>query len=211
VLHQQAVLRERQRIMADMHDGLGSGLIGLLSQVHSRSADIAQIEQRLNDMLTDLSAIVDSLQPMEGDLGVVLGNIRYRMSKAIKASGVKLVWQVEPLPALEDLAPDKVLSIQRIVLEALTNVLRHAAASSVTVSARYIADHEVINIAIADDGVGFSFETAEHGHGLRNMYSRAQRIGVQIDIDSSPGRGTRVTLKFPVSLSTMLLGAPNSD
>jgi len=207
-LHEQAVLRERQRIMADMHDGLGSGLIGLLSQVHGRSADLGQIEQRLNDMLTDLRAIVDSLQPVEGDLGVVLGNIRYRMSQAIEASGVKFVWQVQPLPALENLAPDKVLSIQRIVLEALSNALRHAAAKSVTVSANYIAARDAIVIVIADDGVGFGSETAERGHGLRNMRSRAQRIGAGIDVDSSPGRGTRVTLELsagqgaPLALAT---------
>lgn len=207
VLHQQAVLRERQRIMADMHDGLGSGLIGLLSQVHGRSADPAQIEQRLNDMLTDLRAIVDSLQPVEGDLGVVLGNIRYRMSKAIEASGVKFVWQVEPLPTLEDLAPDKVLSIQRIVLEALSNALRHAAASSVTISASLARERNAIVIVIADDGIGFDSKTAERGHGLRNMRSRAQRIGVRIDIDSSPGRGTRVILELSAGQGAPLVFA----
>ena len=196
VLHQQSVLRERQRIMADMHDGLGSGLIGLLSQVHGRSTDLPQIEQRLNDMLIELRAIVDSLQPVEGDLGVVLGNIRYRMSNAIEASGVKFVWRVEALPTLEDLTPDKVLSMQRIVLEALSNALRHAAASSVTVSAKYVAERAVIVIVIADDGVGFAQEMVARGHGLRNMRSRAQKIGVQIDIESSPGRGTRLTLEL---------------
>lgn len=196
VLHEQALLRERQRIMADMHDGLGSGLIGLLSQVHGRSADLPQIEQRLNDMLTDLRAIVDSLQPVEGDLGVVLGNIRYRMTRAIEASGVKFVWQVEPLPVLEDLTPDKVLSIQRIVLEALTNALRHAAGSSVAVSATLARERGTIVISIADDGVGFAQATAERGHGLRNMRARAQRIGIPLNIDSSPGRGTRVTLEL---------------
>lgn len=196
VLHEQAVLRERQRIMVDMHDGLGSGLIGLLSQVHGGSADLAQIELRLNDMLTELRAIVDSLQPVEGDLGVVLGNIRYRMTRAIEASGVKFVWRVDPLPVLEDLTPDKVLSIQRIVLEALSNALRHAAASSMTVSANYIAERDAIVIVIADDGVGFDTDRSNHGHGLRNMRSRAQRIGVAIDVDSSPRRGTRVTLEL---------------
>lgn len=195
-LHEQAVLRERQRIMADMHDGLGSGLIGLLSQVHARSADMAQVEQRLNDMLTDLRAIVDSLQPVEGDLGVVLGNIRYRMSKAIEASGVKFVWKVEQLPTLEDLTPDKMLAIQRIVLEALSNVLRHAAASSMSISAKYIAERRTIVIVIADDGVGFDSGTAQRGHGLRNMRSRTQRIGGRIDIDSTPANGTRVTLEL---------------
>lgn len=199
VLHEQAVLRERQRIMADMHDGLGSGLIGLLSQVHGRKADLAQIEQRLADMLTDLRAIVDSLQPVEGDLGVVLGNIRYRMSQAIEASGVKFVWRVEPLPTLEGLTPDKVLSIQRIVLEALSNALRHAAASCVTVSASAVRERDAVVIVVADDGAGFDPAAMLRGIGLRNMRSRAQRIGMRIGIDSAPGQGTRVCLEFPLT------------
>lgn len=210
VLRQQAVLRERQHIMADMHDGLGSGLIGLLSQVRNRSADLPQIEQRLNDILTDLRAIVDSLQPVEGDLGVVLGNIRYRMTNAIEASHVKFEWRVEPLPALDDLAPDKVLSIQRIVLEALSNSLRHAAASSITVSANYVADRNAIAIVVADDGVGFGAETTPRRHGLRNMRSRARRIGIQIDIDSAPGRGTRVTLELAARQGLSLASAPSA-
>jgi len=197
-LREQAVLRERQRIMTDMHDGLGSGLIGLLSLVRSRGADLAQVERRLDDLLTDLRAIVDSFQPMEGDLGVVLGNVRYRMSGAIERSGVNLAWLVEQLPPIEYLTPDMVLSIQRIVLEALANALRHAAASNITVSAKYIAERGAIRITIADDGVGFAPERAERGHGLRNMRGRATKIGIPIEIDSSPGGGTRVTLELGV-------------
>ena len=161
--------------------------------------------------MTDLRAIVDSLQPVEGDLGVVLGNIRYRMTNAIEASHVKFEWRVEPLPALEDLAPERVLSIQRIVLEALTNSLRHAAASSITVSANYVADRNVIVIVIADDGVGFGAETAQRGHGLRNMRSRAERIGIRIDIESAPGRGTRVMLEIAARHGLPPASAPGAD
>ncbi len=197
-LREQAILRERQRILSDMHDGLGSGLIGLLSLVRSRGADLAQVERRLDDLLSDLRAIVDSFQPMEGDLGVVLGNIRYRMSGAIEESGVGFVWQVEPLPSVEYLTPDIVLSIQRIVLEALANAMRHAAASNITVSAKYITDRDAIRITIADDGVGFAPGGAERGQGLRNMRGRASKIGIPIEIDSLAGGGTRVTLELAV-------------
>ncbi|MFN7086363.1 MAG: ATP-binding protein [Burkholderiales bacterium] len=213
VLHEQAVLRERQRIMADMHDGLGSSLVSLLSRLRSRSMDLPQIEQRLDDILTDLRAIVDSLQPVEGDLGVVLGNIRYRISRAIEDSGVRFIWQVEPLPALEHLTPETVLSIQRIILEALTNALRHAAASSVTVSAK--RDRDAIVITVADDGAGFELSKAKQGHGLRNMRGRAQKLGIAIDICSSPAHGTCITLaiaaKQDVRPETAAIAAPRRE
>jgi len=64
--------------------------------------------------------------------------------------------------------------------------LRHAAASCVTVSASLARESDAIVIVIADDGVGFDSTAAQRGHGVRNMRSRAQRIGVRIDIDSAP-------------------------
>ncbi len=210
VLREQAVLRERQRIMTDMHDGLGSSLISLRSRLHARSMDLPQIEQRLDDILTDLRAIVDSLQPVEGDLGVVLGNIRYRMASAIEDTGVKLLWQVGLLPALEYLTPEMVLSIQRIILEALTNALRHADASTVTVSAKHSADREAIVITVSDDGKGFDAAAGAAGHGLRNMRGRAARMGISIDIRSSPGAGTEVVLELAIRIRpvTSVVGVP---
>jgi signal transduction histidine kinase len=196
VLHEQAVLRERQRIMSDMHDGLGSSLIGLLSRLHSGGIALPQVEQRLDEMLTDLRAIVDSLQPVEGDLGVVLGNIRYRMASAFEDAGLKLLWRVDPLPALDTLTPERVLSVQRIILEALSNALRHAGASTVTVSANHAADRDAIVITVADDGKGFDVSAGAGGHGLRNMRGRAAKMGMPIDIRSSPGAGTQVTLEL---------------
>jgi hypothetical protein len=196
---EQAVLRERQRIMGDMHDGLSANLVSLHNMVQSQGADSAEVARRLEDTLRELRAIVDSLEPVEGDLGVVLGNIRYRMRAALEESGAKLLWQVEPLPALPDLTPEKVLNIQRIVLEALTNALRHAAARTVAVSARAVADRNVIVIAIADDGAGFDLAATAGGRGLRSMRERAAKIGVALDIRSQPGHGTTVTLEFPIT------------
>lgn len=195
VLREQAVLRERQRIMSDMHDGLGSDLISLMSRLKHRSVETPQVEQRLDDILTDLRAIVDSLQPVEGDLGVVLGNIRYRMARAIEDAGVKFVWRVAPLPALSELTPEMVLSIQRIILEALTNALRHARAAMVTVSAEHSGNQIVVTVT--DDGQGFDAAEKRMGHGLRSMRERAARIGIPIDIQSAPGRGASVTLRLP--------------
>lgn len=199
MLHEQAILKERSRIMTDMHDGLGSRIISLMSRMRSRDLDFGRIEQRLDEILTDLRAIVDSLEPVEGDLGVVLANVRYRMSRAIEDSGVRFVWQVDPLPVIENLTPDMVLSIQRLVLEALTNALRHARATTLAIAGRY-ADGEV-RIEVSDDGAGFDPAAQAHGHGLRNMKTRADGLGASIDIRSSPGNGTRIVFRIPVTVA----------
>ncbi|MEW5880033.1 MAG: ATP-binding protein, partial [Pseudomonadota bacterium] len=193
---EQAVLRERQRIMADMHDGLGSGLVSLASIVQARNADLGEIERRLDDLLTELRATVDSLEPVEGDLGVVLGNIRYRMRSAIEASGARFLWKVEPLPPLDDLTPDRVLAVQRIVLEALANALRHAGASVVALSARGDDARREIVICVSDNGGGFDPTGSGHGRGLRSMRERAGKLGATLDIKSAPADGTEVTLRL---------------
>ena len=196
---EQAVLQERQRIMGDMHDGLSANLVSLYNMVQSNNTDSTEVAYRLDETLRELRAIVDSLEPVEGDLGVVLGNIRYRMRTALEESGINLIWRVEELPTLADLKPEKILNIQRIVLEALTNALRHAAADTVSVSARAIAEENIIIITITDNGTGFDTSTTQGGRGLRNMHDRAMRIGIILHIDSKPGQGTTITLKLPIT------------
>lgn len=195
---EQVVLRERQRIMGDMHDGLSADLVSLHNLAQSEQVESTEIAERIEDTLRELRAIIDSLEPVEGDLGVVLGNIRYRMRTALEQSGAKLHWQVEELPSLPDLTPEKILNIQRIVLEVLTNIMRHASASAVTVSARADNDRNIIVISIADDGHGFNMAQTYHGRGLNNMRDRALRTGLDLQIHSQPGQGTIVVMEIPI-------------
>lgn len=194
----KALADERQRIMADMHDGIGSSLVGLLGSVQSRETSREEIEQRVQNVLQDLRLTVDALAPIEGDLGVVLGNVRHRMRAAIEKSGAKLVWNVQPLPALDYLTPTAVLAIERIVLEALTNALRHASARTVNVSAELSATRAEVIVTVADNGTGMEINGSS-GQGLRNMRTRAHSIGARISIESSPAGGTRLELALPLS------------
>jgi signal transduction histidine kinase len=195
--HEQALAHERQRIMADMHDGLGSTLIGLLGSVQSGKPSLEEIEGRLLDALQELRLAVDSLEPMDGDLGVVLGNVRHRMRAAIEHSGVKLHWQVGELPHVPYLTPQAILAVQKIILEALTNSLRHSRASAVTVSAQ--AEDGWLRIQVADDGVGFKELGASGGRGLDNLRRRAAGLGGTLDIQSARGAGASVILRLPLT------------
>ena len=194
----QTILNERQRIMGDMHDGLSANLVSLHNLAQMPGTDSTEIAQRIDETFQELQAIVDSLEPVEGDLGVVLGNIRYRMRAALETSGTKLIWQVEELPQLADLTPEKILNIQRIILEVFTNILRHADAQTVTVSARAETDRNCIVIEITDDGHGFDLTIIEGGRGLQNMRKRASNIGIKLNVQSQPDKGTIVTLELPI-------------
>ena len=190
-----ALVSERQRILADMHDGLGATLIGLLRHVQSGRADRASIEQRVQDALREMRLAVDALQSREGDLAAVLGSLRYRLDDMIRSSGATLAWEVEELPEVEGLKPTAVFCLQRILLEAITNALKHARAQRLSVTAR--ASGADIEIRIEDDGNGFDPSCHAAGLGLANMRARAQRIGARITVQSSRDSGTRVTVHYP--------------
>jgi signal transduction histidine kinase len=194
---ERALARERRRIMADMHDGLGARLVGLLSQVQSGRAEPRELEEGLAAALEDLRTNIDSLQPVEGDLGVVLGNVRHRMRSVFGNAGVELGWRVGELPRMDDLTPARNLAIQRILLELFTNVLKHSGARRVDVSTQ--AGAGKASIVIEDDGRGFDVGSRRNGRGLTNLEQRAREAGGTLLIESEPGRGTRATLALPAA------------
>ena len=193
---ERAQAGERRRIMADMHDVLGSRLVGLLSLVQSGRAQRDQLEQELAASLDELRMTIDSVQPVEGDLGVVLGNVRHRMRSVFGATGVALDWQVAELPRMENLTPARVLAIQRLLLEVFTNVLKHAGAKNVRVGTA--TGDGSAQIVIEDDGRGFEAGRCSGGHGIGNLSARAAEAGGTLVISTVPGGGTRVTLALPL-------------
>ena len=198
---QHAALLERQRIMRDIHDGVGSQLVGLLSLIGKGRASRAELREHANAALDELRMAVDAMQPVDGDLATVLATLRYRLQPRLAATGIQVDWQVEELPTLDGLTPHMVLQIQRILLEAFTNVLRHAQATSVRVCARYQPEmqHQSprLVLEIADNGIGMDSTVQTRGQGLANMRARAQAIGALLEITAAPGQGTCVQIALP--------------
>jgi signal transduction histidine kinase len=189
-----AVADERQRIMADMHDGIGAQLISTLSLVEGDGASSAQVAAALRECIDDLRLAIDSLEPVDNELLPVLGNLRYRLEPRLKAQGIALDWQVADVPKLACLTPRNVLQVLRILQEALSNVLKHAQASRVRIATAVAAGR--VTIDVGDNGRGFAGSEALAGRGLTNMRQRAQTIGGELQLRSS-GRGTTVSLHLP--------------
>lgn len=198
---QQALAYERQRIITDMHDGLGASLVGLLRYVQNKAPD-GHVEQRVKEALQELRIAIDALEPSEGDLGAVLGNLRYRLEPLLEPAGIRLTWDVGELPRVEALEPSAVFALQRIVLEAVANALKHSAATHVRLSAQATATGGV-EIQVEDDGRGFEVSQSTAGLGLANMRARAARLGAHLEIASCAGHGTVVRLQIPRALARL--------
>jgi signal transduction histidine kinase len=201
---ERARLVERQRIMSDIHDGVGGQLVGLVNMIKRGESnqslfDQKQLSEHAQMALDELRVAVDAMQPVDGDLATVLATLRYRLEPRLKASDLALVWQIDELPVMTELTPQKVLQIQRILLEAFTNIIQHAKATTVTVSAKHVPELASIQITIDDDGIGFEPQELEaKGHGLRNMCFRAEAIGALITFQRLKPKGVTLTLTMPV-------------
>ncbi|MGJ7497851.1 sensor histidine kinase [Variovorax sp. RT4R15] len=197
---EQAVLLERQRIMREIHDGVGSQLVGLLNVVAHPSPDREVVQQHVNQALDEMRMAVDSLQPTQDDLTTVLATLRYRVQPRLDAAGIELVWDVALMPSIAMLNAQAALQLQRILLEAFTNVLKHAGATRITMHAQWRdeSDPPHVLITLTDNGRGMREDAplSGGGHGLANMRARAQTIGASLAIRPHMG-GTRVMLEWP--------------
>jgi signal transduction histidine kinase len=193
---EQAKMKERQRIMSDIHDSVGSQLVGVLSLIKG-GASHQELEVQTADALQELRMAIDAIQPVNGNLAAVLATLRHRLQPRLEAQGIHLIWQVDDLPRLENLTPQVIQHIQKILLEAFSNILTHAQAKTITLKAYSLGKTQCIEVT--DDGIGFdsASQNGAAGQGLRNMQFRCQTIGAAFEIHSkNPSLGTTIRIKL---------------
>jgi signal transduction histidine kinase len=198
----QAVIDERQRIMRDMHDGLGSQLVSAVRLVKDSNVPRSMLAEQLEDALDILKLTVDAMQDTDGDIAMLLGTLRYRLSPRLDALGVALTWEVLPLPVVQNWTIQKSSHLQLILFEAISNVMAHAKATRAHLHAwhRNGENGDEIFISLSDNGAGFRIDSASGpgGQGLSNIRARAASIGAAIQIISST-EGTQLNLIIPVA------------
>jgi signal transduction histidine kinase len=200
-----AVMEERQRIMRDMHDGIGSQLVSAVHLVKDPAVSRSMLTEQLQDALDNLKLTVDAMQDTDGDIAMLLGALRYRLSPRFEAIGVALSWEVMPLPVVQDWTIQKSRHLQLILFEAISNLIAHAKATRAHLSAQHRNGEqgEEIQISLKDNGIGFpmGLTSGASGQGLANIRARAASMGAAIQILSS-AEGTRLNLTIPMTSST---------
>ena len=198
----KAAALERGRIMQDMHDGLGSQLVSSLAMARAGELSSLQTYDLLRSCIDDLRLAIDTAQDTEDSLLLALGNLRFRMQPRLKAAGITLQWKTQTLSNPLPLRPQHQLPVLRVIQESLTNALKHANASTITVEATN-TDTE-LTIRIEDDGQGFDVDAAKEqatGKGLSGLEKRARVLGAQLQVRST-AQGTRVELMLPWAEAT---------
>ena len=189
----QAVEQERRRIHDDLHDDVGSKLLGLLHELQAPDQ-----QQLVREILQDLRDILARSRNAPGSLLEVLALLRDESERRLETRGIALEWrQAADLPD-PTLDAAQRMHLSRIGRESITNALRHAEPRQLRVRVGAVGDDLIFEVT--DDGA-FSPERIGQGQGTQSMQNRADAL--RGDINWMPGTlgGTKVRLRFPLPTS----------
>lgn len=193
---ENAASGERQLIMREIHDGLGSKLFTSLSRVERGDMDNAQIADSLRACIADMRLALDALAPEDHDFRTAMGDFLFRWQAELDAAGVRPAWTIDMPDDAAPVPPHTTLQVLRIAQEALTNVVKHARAGQVQVR---LQQHDgTLQLDIEDDGGGIAGPPSGTGRGLLNMRARAQQLGGHLAVRRDAG-GTCVSLCIPLT------------
>jgi signal transduction histidine kinase len=202
-----AVVEERERIGRDLHDGIIQRIyavaLGLEDVPEMAAQDPPAAAERVDRAIESLHAAIGEIRTFiyglrpgldePGSMGMALKTlaeeIRLHTSMRIDVAA----------PRVAGLTPAVRGELVSIAREALSNTVRHADASLATIEVTSTGGE--VRLVIADDGIGFDAGApAGQGHqGLGNMRRRAESLGARIEVESAPGRGTRIIVTLPLS------------
>jgi signal transduction histidine kinase len=206
--------RVRTRIATDLHDDIGASLsrVAILSEVVKQQSDghnerstrmLTEISDSARSLVDSMSDIVWSIDPRRDDLQSVVRRVRQFAADVLEAQGIK--WNLQAAPEFEQvkLKPEQRRHLFLIFKEALTNIACHAGCTNVLLRLTIARRH--LSAEISDDGSGFVVVSSSApvtdgrgGHGVENMQARAAQLGGRLEINSTPGAGTRLTLTMPL-------------
>ncbi|MGH1587670.1 PAS domain-containing sensor histidine kinase [Methylobacterium phyllosphaerae] len=201
---QQAREQERARIARELHDELGQTLTAIkmdlvwmrdrLDEPALVSARIARLIALADRSVVDLRRIATELRPLILDELGLRAAIEWLTQSMAERSGLPITLVFDEVGTYE---PDVSTAAFRIVQEALTNVLRHGAATAVEVRARNAGD--ALHIEVSDNGRGIDRSATTSGRlGLAGMRERARLLGGSVAIDGEAGAGTTVRVYLPL-------------
>ncbi|MGJ8609639.1 MAG: sensor histidine kinase [Octadecabacter sp.] len=201
LLVSQTIASERNRLMQEMHDGIGSNLTTALAVARQQDQPETTVKV-LSRALGDLKLTVDSLEPVEGDLVALIGNLRHRVARDLADAGITCKWEVEDCQPLTWLDAANALHVLRIHSEVISNVLTHSNATAMRIGCVESVQDGVTGIStyVADNGDGFDVDAETSGKGLANIKGRAHSLYGKLSYTSQPGEGTTVTLWLPYIL-----------
>ena len=205
---ESAVERERLRLARDLHDEVGSGLgrVILFAGEADRlkddsvrlSAALGRLRTTAQELVQHAREIVWAVTPQNDRVASLIERLGDHAEEVLRAAGIACQLDLDPDPPPLALSSEARHSLFLAVKEALHNSLKYSRATEVRLEVR-VTDGW-LTIGLTDNGCGFApGERRGSGHGLRNIAARAEALGGRAEVESAAGKGTKVTLRVPVS------------
>ncbi len=201
---------ERQRIAANLHDGLGQTLMVIKNTAllaMQRTPDGAGLTQPLEEIsgassqaIEEVRQITLGLRPYQLDRLGLTQAVRASIDRATVDSPISFATRVEDVDGL--FGPDAEIHVYRIVQEAVTNVVKHSRATEAAVVLK--KRDEAVSLCIRDNGCGFDSQNLDESHhlgyGLSGIAERARILGATSSVESRLGAGTNLTVEIPIPI-----------
>ncbi|CAN5222101.1 HAMP domain-containing sensor histidine kinase [soil metagenome] len=193
---------ERRRVARDLHDEVNQSLTAILLRLEALAQDtpaerleeVVELKRLATQAMDELLNLARQLRPTALDDHGLLPAIEAQVRGLEERSGIQARLEISGDPAFLD--EEKQTVIYRVAQEALANAGRHAHARTVALALEVAG--EAAELRIRDDGVGFDPVVSRgDGLGLDGMVERARLVGGELDLRSSPGAGTELTLRVP--------------
>lgn len=195
--------RLRAKIAADLHDDIGAGLseINILSAVIVAKTpaeikplienELNKIGQRARSLIGSMSDIVWLVNPKKDAVSDLVSRLKDSFSDLFEAKDI--LFKTENTDSLQSvhLEMEYRHNLFLLLKEGLHNAIKYSEANNITLSVK--TDGKLLIISIKDDGKGFKTSQHSSGNGLINMQKRAEKIGGQLELNSSEGKGTQIT------------------
>ena len=195
--------KERDRMAMDLHDRLGGMLGGIKAQLGALEDRVEQVQhdaqfKKVNRLLDET---VGELRQISHDMAASTLS-RFGLEKAlndlrdtIHISG-RLSVEMKAFGLEQRLERSVEIAVYRIIQELVSNVLKHAKASELSIAVTRTPGR--LSVMVTDNGIGFDIDTPKEGMGLENVRSRAAALGGKVQVDSTPGAGSTVSVECPV-------------
>ena len=199
--------RMRTRIATDLHDDVGSGLsqIAILSevvrkQVGQQSGPVAQplvqIAKVSRELVDSMSDIVWAINPKRDRLSDLSQRMRELASDLFPACNIDFRLRTPSAEQNVKLGPEIRRQLFLVFKESVNNIVSHSGCTQAEIE--FVIEKDRLRLSLSDNGCGFDPTRVRQGNGLRNIQERVKKLGGVIELSSSEGKGTSVSLMVPL-------------
>lgn len=192
--------KERERIARELHDSIGGNLAAIKLQMNKldlTTETAISVKKQLDNTYSQVREISHSLLPQEFKEQSFVPIVQNYLDQFNEPENQSYYFNAYPEESINSIPKKLQVTLFNMIKELTTNAYKHAKANQVMIQLNYIPEESSLSLMYEDDGIGFVTENS-NGIGLKNMKRRIGELHGNLSIDSSPGKGTVISIHIPM-------------